>query len=249
EGLEHRLANGDKEQLFGLAVRWFRTGNRRLCEALAQIISASRNAVPFDGTLKSFGLTGSQQVVICHKAIAYLFLHSAVAASIVVAALRAGDKTVERDLEDLLVYPILINFRGAVLNYLRSIPKGDTAYAAVRKALKRGDGYFRGAQIKTPIKELAPSAYQRNIVRMKQYEMGRQIHKEVEKRSVLLSLVHRSTLLYGRKSLTYVGGADKPPVAMDLKPMSHSMEMPQLDTIDPVGLDYLLRIFRLSKPK
>jgi len=54
-------------------------------------------------------------------------------------------------------------------------------------------------------------------------------------------------VLHGRKTVSYIGGADEPPVTMDMHSVSHSWEVPQLNTIDPVGLDYLLRIFIVSK--
>ena len=58
-----------------------------------------------------------------------------------------------------------------------------------------------------------------------------------------------STLLYGRKAITYVRGADEPPVSMEMKTMSTGFEMPRLQIIDPVGLDWLIRILRLSVQK
>jgi hypothetical protein len=192
-------------------------------------------------------MSGKEQVVLCHKAIAYLFVHSAIAASLVVAALRAQDKQVRNELIALLIHPILRNFRGDARHYLLSIPRGDAAYSPVRKALKANDDYVKAANIQPPIKELAPSADQRYLARLRRHDWGRQIRKDAEKQSVLLSLVHRSTILYGRSAMTYVGGLDKPPMTMDLHPVSHSIEMPQLSSIDPVGLDWLLNIFAASK--
>src|SRR6202043_3560652 len=39
-GLEHRLMNLDGRQLFALAVRWFATGDRKLCEGMTKLIGA-----------------------------------------------------------------------------------------------------------------------------------------------------------------------------------------------------------------
>ena len=243
------LASGSRDQLFALAVRWFRTGKKRLCESVAEILTHRHGRSPFDSSMKGLGLSGGEQVVVCHRAISYLLLHADISASIVVAALRAGNADVEQDLIDLLVFPILINFQGAARDYLRSIGKGDSAYRAVRKALKRNDTYLKEARIKAPIKELLPSDYQRNVVAMKNKDQGREIRKMAEQKSIFFNLAHRSTLLYGRKARTYVGGPDKPPVTMELKAMSFGFDMPRLDTIDPVGLDHMIRLFRSSKPK
>jgi hypothetical protein len=248
-GLEHRLMNLDPTQLFALAVRWFATGDRKLCESMTKLIGAVHQPQPFDATLAGRGLSGSQMIVICHKAIGYLILAPVVAASFVVAALRAGDKTVQRELVQLLLQSVLINYSETAAVYLKSIPKGDAAYQPVRQALKLYRAYEEGLNIKTTIKELLPSSYQRSAVRQKHYVTGREIRKRAEQQSVFFGLVQHSTLLYGRKAVAYVRGADEPPVSMEMKTMSAGFAMPRLQIIDPVGLDWLIRIFRVSKPK
>jgi hypothetical protein len=250
DGVSHHLANEARATQFGLAVRWFLTANRHLCEAMAHILTSARERDdPFDASMAGMGLTGSQLVVVCHKAIGFMMLQPVVSGSVVVAALRAGDPSVEDQLTDLLIHPILINFGDAARGYLAGIKKGDAAYKTVKKALKQGDAYFKGTKIDTPIKELWPSDYQRNLANMKRYDLGRQIRKMADEKSIFAKLVSRSTLLYGHKSMNFVGGPGKPPVTMELKPMGVEMAMPRLDLIDPVGLDWLLRIYRSSTPK
>jgi hypothetical protein len=79
--------------------------------------------------------------------------------------------------------------------------------------------------------------------------MGREIRKDAERQSVFFGLVQHSTLLYGRKAIAYVRGPEEPPVSMEMKTISAGFTMPGLQIIDPVGLDWLFRIFRMSKPK
>jgi hypothetical protein len=103
--------------------------------------------------------------------------------------------------------------------------------------------------INATIKVLLPSSYQRGAVRQKHYVTGREIRKQAERQSVFFGLVQHSALLYGRKAIAYVRGADEPPVSMEMKTMSAGFEMPRLQIIDPVGLHWLLQVFRVSKPK
>lgn len=249
-GLEHRLMNLDPTRLFALAVRWFATGDRKLCEGMTKLIGAVHQPQqPFDATLAGWGLSGSHMIVICHKAIGYLILAPVVAASFVVAALRAGDKIAEPKLVQLLVQSILINYGETAAAYLKGIPKDDKAYRPVRQALRLYRAYEEGLNIKTTIKELLPSSYQRGAVRQKHYITGREIRKQAEQQSVFFGLVQNSTLLYGRKAIAYVRGVDEPPVSMEMKTVSVGFEMPRLQIVDPVGLDWLIRIFRVSKPK
>ena len=75
--------------------------------------------------------------------------------------------------------------------------------------------------------------------------------KEAEKKSVILSLVSKSVLLYGRKSINYVYGSDGKSNRMEIPLHSHGteMEIPQLENIDPFGLEYMIRIFRAEQIK
>jgi hypothetical protein len=245
----HRLATDTQGHKFALAVRWLLTGNEHLCGAIALVLRAAERDQPFNANMENLGLTGSEQIVVCHKALAYLPLQPVICASIVVAALRCGDSDVREDLIELLVFPILVNYQGEARSYLAGIKKSDPAFEAVKEALHQGDAYTENASLKVPVKELWPSDYQRNVAAMKRYDRGREIRKMAERQSIFFNLVHRSTLLYGRKALTFANGADKAPVALEMKPMSIGFDMPRLDTIDPVGLDHMLRVFRVSKPK
>lgn len=247
QSLYHSLQSEDRDKKFALAVRWFATGNPKLCRAVANIVAVGGKAVPFDNDLAPFNLSGPAQVALCHKAIAYLFIYPAAAASFVVAALRAGDRAVREELIDLLVYPLLINYSEGARNYLREIAKGDPAYNSVRNALKRGDNYIKDAEIKTPVKELWPTEYQRNIARQRRHDLNVEIQKQAESQSVFAGLFHKSIVLYGRKTTTYFDGLAAPPITMDMHTISHSFELPRLDVLDPVGLDALLRHFMITK--
>jgi hypothetical protein len=130
-GLEYRLKTLDRGQLFGLAVRWFGTGDRNLCEAMTNVIGGVQQPQPFDATLAGRDLSGSQMIVICHKAIGYLLVAPVTAASFVIAALRAGDNAVEPELVELLLQSLLINYGGTVAAYLKCIPEYDAAYQPV----------------------------------------------------------------------------------------------------------------------
>ena len=119
QNLEHRLMALDRLKLFALAVRWFATGDHILCEVMSKLIGNSQQAQAFDASLAGFGLTGSQMIVLCHKAIGYMLVAPIVAASFVVAALRSGDKAVEPELIQLLLQSLLINYGDTVATYLK----------------------------------------------------------------------------------------------------------------------------------
>lgn len=249
ELLRHRLTELDRASLFALAIRWFATGDTLLCQIVSDLIGAPLDQKPFDASLAGLALTSGEIIAVCHKAIGFMPLAPVVAASFVVAALRASDKIAEPELVQLLFQWLLVNFRETVAAYLKKIGKEDVAHKPVRAALKMYRSYESDCRIATPPKELQPSTYQRGVVRQNHYLASREISKQAERQSIFAGLVHKSTLLYGRKAVTYARGPDVPPTSMEMKPVSAHIEMPRLQTVDPVGLELLLSIFRISRPK
>jgi hypothetical protein len=150
---------------------------------------------------------------------------------------------------DLLFDPMLLSYGGNAREYLKHIAATDPAHGPIQTALTKAEGFYAGLDATGTIKELHPSDYQRDVVRQRTHDEMRTVHKIAESKSVLLSLVHRSTILYGKRSLTYVRDHDgsQRAVAMDLKSFSTSFELPRREILDPVGLDYMLRIFRAEK--
>ena len=251
KSLVHELATGDRDRLFRLVVRWLLSGNPKLGRSVSDLFLQRERCVPFDATIAGMGLTSAQQVFLSYKALAWLFTNEVVAASIIVAALRSCDKATAAIIGGLLFDPLLTNYGGRAADYLRTIKRGDIAYGPVRKALKAGDAFIKALDTKGPIKELHPSEYQRSVERLHVQEMMRKAHKEAEKHSVLINLVHRSTLLYGRKSITFVQdpGNKRRAITMDLHSYETSFELPRFEIVDPVGLSVMLLQFRSARLK
>jgi hypothetical protein len=152
---------------------------------------------------------------------------------------------------ELLFDPILLSYSGDAKDYLKRIPATDRSYGPIQNALAKDQEFYAGLDATGAIKELHPSDYQRDVVRKRSHDEMRAIRKMAESKSVLLNLVHRSTILYGRRSLTYVADADgnHRPVEIDLKSFDMSLELPRREILDPVGLDYMIRVFRVEKIK
>jgi hypothetical protein len=144
---------------------------------------------------------------------------------------------------------MLLNYGGKTKDYLKGISPTDAAYAAVQTALTKDEAFHKSLDAIGTIKELHPSDYQRDVVRQFTHDEMREVHKLAESKSLLLSFVHRSTILYGKQSLTYITdpGGERRAIAMGLKPFETSFELPRHQILDPVGLDYMLRIFRAQR--
>ena len=246
----NELKRDDRQRLYEIIVRWFLSGSIALCDNVTHLVPFDEKR-PFDANINSFGLTPAHQVFLSRKAIGFLFTRPVICCSILVSVLRGGDKNVEDAVADLLFEPLLVNYSGSAVEYLKKIAADDPAYAAVHKALERHRAYFAGLEATGLIKELHPSDYERDVVRQRTHDEMRAARKAAERGSVLLSVVHRSTLLYGKRALTYVLDNDgsRRAVALDLHSVGVSFEMPRHNVLDPVGLDFMLRVYRVEERK
>jgi hypothetical protein len=248
--IARELAKGDEQRLYKLIVRWFLSGSIVLCDNVSDLVGIDKNRA-FDTTVQPLGLTAAQQVFLCRKAIGFLFIKPVICCSIIVSVLRAGNADVEGLVADLLFDPVLLNYGGEAKDYLKSIPATDAAHGAIQKALAKDEAFYARLEAAGTIKELHPSDYQRDVVRQRIHDNVRAIHKAAESKSIFMNLVHRSTILYGKRSLTFVEDDDGQhrAVEVDLKSFGTSWELPRHEVLDPVGLDYMLRVFRVEKFK
>lgn len=179
-----------------------------------------------------------------------LFLRPISAASFVVSLLgRApADPPLQGGLEALLLNPLLINFSGNVAEYLgsRAAIEEEPVKAAIQRSLDGLERYLAGLRSVGEIAALHPSLEHRDAYRRHfAGEMARSF-KKAQAESVLMQLVHKSVLLYGRKAIHHVIGPEGEINRMETHLGSHGtqIEVPRLTILDPHGLDYMLRVFR-----
>lgn len=250
DSIAHELRSSDPERLYRLIVRWFLSGSITLCNNVTELIGVDKER-PFDTTVAPLGLTEVEQLFLCRKAIGFLFIKPVVCCSIIVSVLRAATSERAEEIAALLFDPVLLNYGGSAKDYLKSLAEDDTAHPYVEKALALDDAFHQGLDSVGVIKELHPSDYQRNAVWQRTRDEMRAVHKLAEQKSVLIHLVHRSTILYGKRSLTYISdpAGNRRAVSMDLKSFGTTIELPRHEILDPVGLDYMMRVFRVEKLK
>jgi hypothetical protein len=248
----HQLLQGPASRFHRVFVSWMLSAVHELCEALGKLLRrAELERTPMVLTMQDFGLSAAEQVFLCRKVLGYLFLEPVVASSVLVSVLRVCDDKVGTTVRALLVNPLLLNYGGPVRDYLASIELADPAYAFVQEVLKRNDEYLAGLEGVGSIRELHPSEDQHQIERLREFDRARRIRKEVTKQSVFFELMKHSTILYGKRSLTYVQNhqGERQPFEMELKPHSAYIELPRMEILDPIGLSYMLLVFRTERLK
>lgn len=244
----HSLQRSDPEHMYRLVVRWLLSSSFPLCNAVNDLVGIDKERA-FDTTAAPLALSPVQQLFLCRKAIGYLFIKPVVCCSIIVSLLRDATPETAEEIADLLFDPLLLNYGGKAKDYLKSLRPVDSAHPFVQKALAKEEAFHKGLDATGTIRELHPSDYQRDVVWQRTRDEMRAAHKLAEKKSVLINLVHRSTILYGKRSLTYVSdlNGNRRAITMDLKSFETSFELPRHEILDPVGLDYMLRVFRVEK--
>lgn len=240
------LLSGSSDLLSRVVVSWLELGAPRLCGGLAKAIQGpGLDGLPLSLKPEDLAISPAAQLFICRKAVGWFFFKPTAAASVLVSVLRVCDSDTSQEVQKLLVDQLLQNY-GAVRKFLEDLAPEDAANKAVAQALTQNEAYLDAQRSIPFIVELQPSEHHRRIERLRISDQMRDAHKQAESGSVFLSMVSRSVLLYGNRSLTFVDdGQDKlRPLEIDLHSHGVSYEMPRMEVVDPVGLDYVLRVFR-----
>lgn len=229
-----------------VVVWWLKLGAPRLCGGLAKAMKGpGLDGAPLSFKAEDLAMSPGEQLFICRKAVGWFFFKPTTASSVLVSVLRVCNMDTSREVRKLLVDPLLQNY-GGVREYLGSLAPEDAASNAVTWALAQNDSYLEAQRSIPHIVELQPSEHYRRIEQLRISDQMRDAHKKAESGSVFLNLVSRSVLLYGNRSLTFVDDGQDNLRAMEIDLHSHgiSYEMPRMEVIDPVGLEYILRVFR-----
>lgn len=197
-------------------------------------------------------LTPVTCIFVARKAIGYLFHAPISAASILISLMKlAPDKGTLDALTELLFDPLLMNYTGEALEYVREQSTGSPkkVKAAMKAAIDAVETYLDDLRSIDILPELHPSVAHREAYYRVHSRVMAESYKEAEKQSVFLNLIHKSILLYGRKSVTYVWGPDGSHRRIETPLQSHSVqfETPRGEQLDPFGTDLLLRTFRMEQ--
>lgn len=241
----------NKALISKVLTRWFLRGNRVLCDGVRIIVSQNHHdGLPLEIDPSELQPADFVHVVfLARKAIGYLFMQQISAASVLVSIMRhtTDDETLNV-LGELLFDPLLLNFTGKAREYVVQQSGGESGKVkqALDNALKAIDDYLNDLHSVGNLAALHPSEAQREAYHRHFSRLMTESMKAAEAQSVFLQFVSKSVLLYGRKSINYVYGADGQPHRMETPLQSHGteMELPRMENLNPFGLDYMLRIFR-----
>lgn len=252
DSVGYELTKNERALAEDMTVRWLMTGNQSLASHITSLLGVSgRDAAIFSVDIVPYELRDIEALFLARKAVGWFFFHPITAASLVICILRSVKGEIAEKIGDLLFEPLLLNYSGDLRDHLVGRIKGpkDRAKPHIRRAVAKLDAYLDDLRAVGFIKELAPSESERLIERKQQNERMRQIQKQAEQSSVLLSLVSKSIILHGNGSIGYQRGSDGKlhRHAMKMGGFRTSWEAPRLQSIDPFGVERQLRQFRSER--
>lgn len=248
------IMGDDRQRIRSLTVAWLLDGDAQLCATLTSMLTKIQRE-PFTLELGPEHVPASPaaQVIVCRRAVGYLFIAPVTAASILVSLLRYGGEEVGDEAARLLYDPLLLNFAGELRTYLQDVADRHmgTFGTRIKAALERAESVADLDGL-PPLTELHPSEECRHIERLNQNKEVRRIAREGARQSIMRQVMEGHTLLYGNASTVYVEDPDPTQGRLrriDVPMMSHSvsMELPRLSVFDPEGLEQLLWFLKSGK--
>ena len=249
DSVGHALTTKDRALAEDMAVRWLMSGNQELASHMSTLLGGSaREPTIFEVDISTYALSDNEALFLARKAVGWFFFHPITAASLIICVLRSVKSAMAETIGDLLFEPLLLNYSGELRDHLSARVKGpkDRAKPHIHRAVAKLDAYLDDLRAVGFVKELEPSERERLIERKQQSERMRQIQKQAEQSSVLMSLISKSIILHGNGSISYQRGADGKlhRHAMKMGGFSTSWEAPRLQAIDPFGVEMQLRQLR-----
>ena len=248
----------NKALLSRVTTRWFLNGAPALCESVNRIAGKSHNdTLPIEIDASELTTKDFKHIVfVARKTVGYLFMKPVTAASILISLMRPApdDKTLEW-LGKLLFNSLLMNYPRSVREYVEAQARQETGKvkATLDKALAELTAYLDTLRTMPALAALHPSQAHReayNRYMRKSFEASmKEAEEETEKECFLLNFSSKSTLLYGRKCITYIhdGGVPSRRMEMEIPTISYSTESPRMEHLDEHGLNYMLRVFRAER--
>lgn len=234
------------EALAAAVTRWFASGERRLHRAARDVVSHHQGHTIDGGSpwprLSKLVLDGLEEQAVVYaleRIMGHITIGGHYLAAMLLSAVRR--ESCSQDFLNFVAWAlgehVLYNFPGEAGDYLRGRVDADDAYEdereVARAALDHSEGYFEALRTLPKLEEFRPPSRRLYPLRLAHLKQQAAISEEADKRPVLASLFLKLPLKYGRSFFMERDGEYTEP--SDLSEISHSMELPRGELIDPVG--------------
>ena len=247
----HRLTKGPGDLLGWYVVSLLLTGDTRLSLAAGGLLPHKEAPDGLDIDLTEFALDSAWVSFLAQRILGYCLAHRAGASALLLSCLRAASAENRADLETLVLSNFLMNYPGEIEWFEASVSSNDPAELSVKRLSSSLASYLEELQQTGFCTAFKPSSRELLLQAHRQADLARKIWKEAQERSVMFQLVPRSVLLYGSGAVYYVhadNDSDPQREEMSLASYDQTIEIPRLEMLDPVGLQYAIARCRLETP-
>lgn len=240
----------------GVVLGWYvvsllLTGIPKLCFAAQQLLPYNKTHEGLDIDLSPFSLKSPWVLYLSRKILGYCIVYKESASALLLSCLRAVSDADRVELENLVRDCFLMNYLTAIDWFEAALYSNDPATHSVQRLSQAMNSYIKELDQTGTCSAFRPSERDRQLESYRLGDVARGIQKKAEEGSILFSLVHRSTLLYGTASIAYIYRSDHNDPdrqEISLKTFEHVAEIPRMEAIDPVGLHFAIYKFRLEPP-
>jgi len=248
KSFSHLILKDQSSQLSTLITKWFLSGDPKLCKAVMDLMEESPKDTAITADIKQLSTSDKNLLFVSRKAIGWLFSRPVAASSFILSLYPQCSAETKTELNDLLFDPLLLSYSGDLKDYLKSISQQPAYQEICNSLFTKLESYKNGLKDTYGIKELrAPQ--ENSQLYWKEFNKGVQKAHDEGPKPLFHEICTVQHLLYGNSSVFYVhdGNGNQRRSEMKMHSISHSAELPRLNIIDPEGLDYMLRIFRVGR--
>lgn len=208
-------------------------------------IAADRSECDFNSDEKVLQLA--------RKAVGNLFATPRTVASFIVSLMDGSSDAVLTELANLLFDPLLLSYPDLAKDLRKSSGRvrSDRIETAICKACEAIEEYLSTLRKIPVIPELRPSIRNVESYNRHQHEVMSEVFKKAQSQSIFMSIVQRSLILYGTKSVSHQYTSPGTSQRMEIPLKSHgvTIDYPRMETIDPIGLNYRLMMLKAGRSK
>ncbi|XPF95132.1 hypothetical protein ACM9HF_03725 [Colwellia sp. RE-S-Sl-9] len=245
-----KLIKNNDEYLHALITKWFLSGNLNLCCAVRDLLhDLNIKDIEIKVDVTQVNKLNGMPHFLARKAVGWLFTRPIVAANFVLSIIDVTQENEHEELKKILFETLLMNYSGELRRYLekKELTSSLAVKNTIQNAITQLNEYFDNMEGVWGINEIQCSQQRRE----QYWEHFQQLMEDAQEAvppSVLSELFTTQTILYGNSSAVYIYDGNDQPRRSEMKMSKHSYstEFPRLDTLDPEGLEYTLRFFRME---
>ena len=251
ESFIYKLRSEPDSVLGWYVVSLLLTGNFKLCSAAVALLPYNETRDGLDIDLSTFSLTSPWILYLARKILGYCISKKESAAALLLSCLRSVSGTGRAELENLILDLFLMNYLTAIDWFEQALTPNDPAAPSVQRLSQKINAYVKKLEQAGKCLAFRPNEKERQLERCRLGDEFRDIQKKAEERSIFSSIVHKSNMLYGTAAISYryINEYSNPErQEISLRSIEHLVEIPRMESLDPVGLHYAIYKFRAEPP-